>query len=122
MGGAPAVTPPPTWPPPRAQRQAGSSPEEAAKEAPPRETGTKERRRRGRRRSPALSVPAAEVAEGEDLRTPSGIPAADEGHDPDTTEHDLHRPGTGPLMDPATVKSIKSESEVMQRAADTNKN
>ncbi len=95
----------------------------AAKKAPPRKTGTKEApSARAATVAPALSVPAAEVAEGEDLRTPSGIPAADEGHNPDTTEHDLHQPGTEPLMDPATVKSIKSESEVMQRAADTNKN
>ena len=55
------------------------------------------------------------------MRTPSGISAADEGYNPDTAETDLHQPGTEPLMDPATVKSIKSESEVMQKAADTDK-
>jgi hypothetical protein len=68
--------------------------------------------------APALSKPAPEADE---LRTPSGIPAADEGYNPDTAETDLHQPGTEPLMDPATVKAIRSEAEVMQRAADPDK-
>jgi hypothetical protein len=70
---------------------------------------------------PALSQPALEAIEDDELRTPSGIPAADVGHNPDTAETDLYQPGTEPLMDPATVKAVKSESEVMQRAADTDK-
>jgi hypothetical protein len=70
--------------------------------------------------APALSVTEEEVID-DDVRTPSGIPAADEGYNPDTAETDLHQPGTEPLMDPATVKSIKSEAEVMQRAADPDK-
>jgi hypothetical protein len=70
--------------------------------------------------APALSVTEEEVIE-DAVRTPSGIPAADEGYNPDTAETDLHQPGTEPLMDPATVKSIKSEAEVMQRAADPDK-
>jgi len=70
---------------------------------------------------PALSRTTREAIEDEELRTPSGIPAADEGHNPDTTETDLHQPGTEPLMDPATVKSVRSEAEVMQRAADRHK-
>jgi hypothetical protein len=70
--------------------------------------------------APALSLTEEEVTE-EAVRTPSGIPAADEGYNPDTAETDLYQPGTEPLMDPATVKSIKSEAEVMQRAADPDK-
>jgi hypothetical protein len=70
--------------------------------------------------APALSMTEEEVIE-DAVRTPSGIPAADEGYNPDTAETDLHQPGTEPLMDPATVKSIKSEAEVMQRAADPDK-
>jgi hypothetical protein len=70
---------------------------------------------------PALSEAAREAIEDDELRTPSGIPAADEGHNPDTAETDLHQPGTEPLMDPATVKSAKSHAEVMQRAADPDK-
>jgi hypothetical protein len=71
--------------------------------------------------APALAKNAQDGIEDDDVRTPSGIPAADEGHNPDTAETDLHQPGTEPLMDPATVKSIKSEAEVMQRAADPDK-
>lgn len=70
--------------------------------------------------APALSVTEEEVLE-EELRTPSGIPAADEAFNPDTAETDLHQPGTEPLMDPATVKSVKSEAEVLQRASDPDK-
>ena len=70
--------------------------------------------------APALSLAEEEVTE-DAVRTPSGIPAADEGFNPDTAETDLHQPGTEPLMDPATVKSVKSEAEVMQRAADRDK-
>ncbi|MBC2933971.1 hypothetical protein [Nocardioides sp. zg-1228] len=53
--------------------------------------------------------------------TPSGIPAAGAGVNPDTTETDLHQPGTEPLMDPATVKSVASESDVLRRAAEVDK-
>ena len=69
----------------------------------------------------ALARNAENGTEDDDVRTPSGIPAADEGYNPDTAETDLHQPGTEPLMDPATVKAIKSEAEVMQRAADPDK-
>ncbi|QSR30279.1 hypothetical protein CFI00_07135 [Nocardioides sp. S5] len=69
--------------------------------------------------APALGLTEAEVEDV--LRTPSGIPAAGDGTNPDTTETDLHQPGIEPLMDPATVKSVKSESEVLRRAADTDK-
>ena len=44
-----------------------------------------------------------------------------DGINPDTTETDLHQPGTEPLMDPATVKAVASESEMLRRAADTDK-
>ncbi len=70
---------------------------------------------------PALTQTPRETIEDDELRTPSGIPAADEGHNPDTAETDLHQPGTEPLMDPATVKAVRSEAEVMQRAADPDK-
>ena len=75
--------------------------------------------------APALGLTEAEVAEvtevADELRTPSGIPAAGEGTNPDTTETDLHQPGTEPLVDPATVKAVASESEVLRRAADRDK-
>ncbi|WP_322921463.1 hypothetical protein [Nocardioides renjunii] len=77
--------------------------------------------------APALGLTEDEVADGvgvettDDLRTPSGIPAADEGYNPDTTETDLYQPGTEPLVDPATVKAVASEAEVLGRAADPDK-
>ncbi|WP_210504088.1 hypothetical protein [Nocardioides xinjiangensis] len=77
--------------------------------------------------APALGMSEAEVAAGaadetvDDLTTPSGIPAAAEGFNPDTTDTDLHQPGTEPLVDPATVKAVASESEVLSRAADPDK-
>jgi len=77
--------------------------------------------------APALGLSEAEVeseldaASTDDITTPSGIPAAGEGFNPDTTETDLLQPGTEPLMDPATVKAVASESDVLRRAADTDK-
>ena len=76
--------------------------------------------------APALGLSEAEVeqldaANTDDITTPSGIPAAGEGINPDTTETDLHQPGTEPLMDPATVKAVASESATLSRAADTDK-
>jgi hypothetical protein len=91
------------------------------KKAPAKTTPKKAPSARAATVGPALSQPALEAIEDDEPRTPSGIPAADEGHNPDTTETDLHQPGTEPLMDPATVKAVKSEAEVMQRAADTDK-
>jgi hypothetical protein len=104
-------------------------PQPAAQKAPARKpaarkTGKKTAKKAPSARAatiaPALSVTEEEVTE-DDLRTPAGIPAADEGHNPDTAETDLYQPGTEPLMDPATVKSAKSEAETMQRAADPDK-
>lgn len=76
--------------------------------------------------APALGLSEAEVeqldaAGTDEITTPSGIPAAGEGINPDTTETDLHQPGTEPLMDPATVKAVASESATLSRAADTDK-
>jgi hypothetical protein len=77
--------------------------------------------------APALGLSETEVeaelaaASPDDITTPSGIPAAGEGFNPDTTDTDLHQPGTEPLMDPATVKAVASESEVLRRASDTDK-
>jgi len=92
-----------------------------AKKAPARKAPA---RRRAPSKKAAVMAPALGLteAEAEDLlRTPSGIPAAGDGINPDTTETDLHQPGTEPLMDPATVKAVTSESEVLRRAADTDK-
>lgn len=71
--------------------------------------------------SEASTDATTEAAEVEEVITPSGIPAADAGYNPDTAESDLFQPDTEPLMDPATVKAAKSEAETMQRAADPDK-
>jgi hypothetical protein len=111
---APDVTPPR----PAAQKSPARKP--AARKPAARKPARKAPSAQAATIAPALSVTEEEVTEGE-LRTPSGIPAADEGHNPDTAETDLYQPGTEPLMDPATVKSAKSEAETMQRAADPDK-
>ena len=70
--------------------------------------------------APALGISEDEALDDE-LRTPSGIPAAGPGSNPDTTETDLHQRGTEPIMDPATVKAAASEAAMMSRAADPDK-
>lgn len=102
------------------------TPAEAAPAPAPvrRKAPAKKAARRAPSRKAAVVAPALGLteAEAEDvLRTPSGIPAAGDGINPDTTETDLHQPGTEPIMDPATVKAVASEAEMMRRAADTDK-
>jgi len=98
----------------------------SATKAPARQSPAKKApaRRKAPSRKAAVVAPAlglTEVEAEDVLRTPSGIPAAGDGINPDTTETDLHQPGTEPLMDPATVKAVASESQVLRRAADTDK-
>ena len=69
--------------------------------------------------APALGLSEAEVED--ELRTPSGIPAAGDGLNPQTDRADLHQPDTEPLMDPGTVKAAAAELRTMQRAADPDK-
>jgi hypothetical protein len=56
--------------------------------------------------------------EASEVTTPSGIPAAAEGTNPDTAETDLYQPGTEPLVDPATVKAVKSETDTLRKASE----
>jgi len=53
-----------------------------------------------------------------DVETPVGTTGAGVGHNPDTAEADLEQPGTEPLLDPATAKAIRSESEMMRKDAE----
>ena len=95
-----------------------------AKAAPAKKTPAKKSARKAPSKKAAVVAPALGLTEEEAedvLRTPSGIPAAGDGYNPDTTETDLHQPGTEPVMDPATVKAAVSESEMMRRAADRDK-
>jgi hypothetical protein len=55
-----------------------------------------------------------------DIETPVGTTGADVGFNPDTAEADLQQPGTPPVLDPATVSEIESESEILRRAAERN--
>ncbi|WP_457187807.1 hypothetical protein [Nocardioides sp. P5_E3] len=115
----PAVTKPAAKKSPAKKTAARKAParKAAAKKAPSKQAAVL---------APALGLSEAEVeqldaAGTDDITTPSGIPAAGEGINPDTTETDLHQPGTEPLMDPATVKAVASESATLRRAADTDK-
>ncbi|MGN6781902.1 MAG: hypothetical protein ACTHJH_10405 [Marmoricola sp.] len=56
-----------------------------------------------------------------DIETPVGTVAADIGRNPDTDDVSLQQPDTEPLLDPSLTKSIKSESETLSKAADTEK-
>ena len=134
------VTPAPAAPAPVKTAAAGTA---GAKKAPATKTAAKRTpaKKAAARKSPAkkasskqaaVLAPALGLSEAEveaqvqagvddDVTTPSGIPAAGRGVNPDTTETDLHQPGTEPLMDPATAKAIASESEVLRRGADTDK-
>lgn len=109
---APAKKAPATKAP--AKKAAKKTAKKAAKRAPSKQAAVL---------APALGLSESEVeaVTGDDPVTPAGIPAAGEGVNPDTTETDLHQPGTEPLMDPATVKAVASESEVLRRGADTDK-
>ena len=100
----------------------------AAKKTAAKKTAAKKTARKAPSKQAAVLAPALGLSEdeveavtGDGPVTPSGIPAAGEGVNPDTTETDLHQPGTEPLMDPSTAKAAASESAMMRRAADTDK-
>lgn len=111
---APATKAPATATKAPAKKAAKKTATKAAKRAPSKQAAVL---------APALGLSEAEVeaVTSDDPVTPAGIRAAGEGVNPDTTETDLHQPGTEPLMDPATVKAVASESAVMRRAADPDK-
>jgi hypothetical protein len=67
------------------------------------------------------SSPEATADPDSGVTTPSGIPAAGPGVNPDTTETDLHQPDTEPLVDPATVKAVKKETDTMRKGAERDK-
>jgi hypothetical protein len=54
-----------------------------------------------------------------DIETPVGTTGADVGHNPDTAEADLQQPDTPELLDPSVARAVRSESEILQRAAET---
>lgn len=121
QGGTATAPAPPVPAPEAAPAKKAPAKKTAAKKATKKPAAKKAPSARAATAGPALSQADREAAGDDDVRTPSGIPAADEAYNPDTAETDLHQPGTEPLMDPATVKSVKSETEVMQKAAEVDK-
>lgn len=53
-----------------------------------------------------------------DVETPVGTTGAGAGYNPDTAEADLQQPDTAPLFDEATAKSVRSETEILRKAAE----
>lgn len=73
---------------------------------------------------PGGAVDATELDEPDidtEVVTPVGTTGAAPGENPDTGPTDLQQPGTEPLMDPATTKAVRSETETLRRAAATDK-
>jgi hypothetical protein len=58
------------------------------------------------------------VTDDLDIETPVGTTGAEVGTNPYTAEADLQQPGTPPVLDPATVKAVESESEILRKASD----
>ncbi len=54
------------------------------------------------------------------VTTPVGTTGAAPAYNPSTAESDLQQPGTEEIMEPSTTKRIKSESEMMRKAAERN--
>lgn len=78
--------------------------------------------------TPAEVKPAIDRAEpleaepvADEVLTASGIPAADVGVNPATGMPNDYDTEPEPLLDPGTVKSVRSESDVMSKAADADK-
>jgi outer membrane biosynthesis protein TonB len=126
----PTQTAPVAEEPPAAPASTAPAPKEPARKAPASKAPASKApaRKPARKKAPskkaAVMAPALGLSEAEvedELRTPSGIPAAGDGFNPDTDRTDLHQPGTEPLMDPGTVKAAAAELRIMQRAADPDK-
>ena len=78
--------------------------------------------------TPAEVKPAIDRAEpleadpvADEVLTASGIPAADVGVNPATGEPNDYDTEPEPLLDPGTVKSVRSESDMLRKAADADK-
>ncbi len=64
---------------------------------------------------------AQRVSGGEEVTTPVGTTGAGTAYNPDTAETDLQQPGTEPLLDPSTTKTIAAEADIGARGADPDK-
>jgi hypothetical protein len=54
------------------------------------------------------------------VTTPVGTTGAGPAYNPSTAEADLQQPGTEEIMEPSTTKRIKSEADMMRKAAERN--
>jgi hypothetical protein len=72
--------------------------------------------------TPRPSVPSRPTPDPYDLgvATPVGTTGAAPAYNPSTAESDLQQPGTEEIMEPSTTKRIKSEAEMMRKAAERN--
>lgn len=55
------------------------------------------------------------------VETPVGTVGAGTAHNPATAEADLQQPETPPLLDPSVVKEVRSETEILRKAAEVDK-
>jgi hypothetical protein len=74
------------------------------------------------REAPRPSVPHRPTPDPYDVgvSTPVGTTGAAPAYNPDTAESDLQQRGTEQIMEPSTTKRIKSEADMMRKAAERN--
>ena len=72
--------------------------------------------------APRPAVPQRPTPDPYDLgvTTPVGTTGAGPGYNPSTAESDLQQPGTEKIMEPSTTKRIKTEADMLRKAADRN--
>lgn len=118
-----------------AETSAPTAAETPAKRSAPRKSTARKVANPRKAATPSGSLPVPGSAAGKDplgaeelaagagpeTITPAGTRGVDVGHNPDTGERDLQQPGTPPVLDEGTAKSVRSESETMSRAARTKK-
>lgn len=96
----------------------GSVPRSAAPEAPAADAPASSSVPTPATVKPAIDRSAPLEAEPVDeVLTASGIPAADVGVNPSTGEPNDYDAEGEPLLDPATAKSVRSETDVLRRAS-----
>ena len=71
---------------------------------------------------PRPSVPQRPTPDPYDVgvTTPVGTTGAAPAYNPSTAESDLQQRGTEQIMEPSTTKRVKSEADMMRKAADRN--
>ena len=70
---------------------------------------------------PTATDLAQRVSGADEVTTPVGTTGAGTAYNPDTSDTDLQQPGTEPIMDPATTKTVAAEAKIGALGADTDK-